>query len=439
MDEKISQIVSDILGSSADSLAQFASTKTLDDVTFHDFAKYEFLLNPADYRKIDISPLSADAVTYINDLQSSGSSHEVLEYMADFLVRLESSVKRGCVEGLYVPIPNNNSWKPVNSSAISTSGNLPRIILKPLYTLHRRLIRGLVDLDRSIPNFFENFVYVTIRREAKNIEQIVLQTFQDVQDASNYAKPLFDWVELVEGRTWGLEKVDLESDLEYAFEFYPVGSVNVGVALVYRQRWKAIGTQPGEIVKTIPLGPGQSEKIMTKITRRNKKTMSSESSTETETSTESSDTTKDSTEVVKEATSNQNWSLSANVSYGVGGVGWGGSVSGEAGGSKEKSSKNTTSSLSEMMKKSASKIRRQTKVTVTTEIESGFEETTTSEVMNNNDEVPLTLQYHMLQHQYDVYTYLFSVKNAIFVHKTGQAEHLKRSKSHRLNGVCRTP
>ena len=25
------------------------------------------------------------------------------------------------------------------------------------------------------------------------------------------------------------------------------------------------------------------------------------------------------------------------------------------------------------------------------------------------------------------------------LHKTGQGEHLKRSKSHRLNGACRTP
>ena len=68
-----------------------------------------------------------------------------------------------------------------------------------------------------------------------------------------------------------------------------------------------------------------------------------------------------------------------------------------------------------MMKKTASKIRRQTKVTVTTETETSFEGTTTSEVSNSNDEVALTLQYHMLQHQYDVYTYLFSVNNAIFV------------------------
>ena len=424
MDEKITEVVSDILGNATDSLVQPVSTQTLDDITFHDFGKYEFLLNPSDYKKIDKAPLSSAAVEYINDLEGSGASFETLEYMADLLTRLEANVKRAFVNGLGV----TTVQQAQKASLKPTISALTRQVLHPLYSLHRRLIRQMVDFDRLIPDFFNVHLYGFLKKNAKGIldhftpdEMILFDDSIAGENKKAYKKPPFDWVfvmlyfENIVFKDLNIEDTNLVSDLEYPFEIYPSGSVNVGVALVYRQRWKAIGSQPGDIIKTIPLGPGQSEKVMTKISRRKKMTSNMETSSESETTSESSDTTKDSTEVVNEASNQQNWSLSASAQYGIGGIGFGASASGEAGGSKAKTSKNTSSSLSEIMKKTASKIRRQTKVSITTEVESGFEETTTSEVMNKNDEVALTLQYHMLQHQYDIYTYLFSVRNVIFV------------------------
>lgn len=415
MNDRISDIVEDILGGTGDSLAQDVSTKTLDDVTFHDFAKYEFLLNPEGLRRSYTDVLSEDGAKYIDDLQQAGTSNEILEYMADLLTRLESNVRRGCADGLPGSV---NSTLPQTKFAISYASLLPAKVLKPLYTVHRRLIRTIVDLDRAIPDFLDFHLYGDIRHKAKKMAQIAFGSV--INAVQGYSKPLYDWVFFVETVNWWVitpnlevESVDLSSDVEYPFEFYPAGTINVGIALVYRQRWKTLGIQPGEVVRTIPLGPGQSEKVVTKITRRRKTTSSMESSTESETTTESSDTTKDSSEVVNEASSKFNWNVSAKASYGIGG--FGGSVSTDVGGSRERSSKDTSSSLSEVMKKTASKIRRQTKVSVKTETEIGFEESSTSEVRNNNDEVALTLQYHMLQHQYEVHTYLFAVRNAVFV------------------------
>ncbi|WP_378173959.1 hypothetical protein [Aquimarina sp. SS2-1] len=419
MDENISQVVSDILGNVADNLAQSISSKTLDDVTFQDFSKYEFLLNPSDFKKVDLAPLTNEGINYINDLQSTGSSHEILEYMADLLVRLEASVKKAFAEGTSISISELNT-------AISklSIGLLQKEVLHPLYSLHRDLIRQMVDYDRVIPYFFNVHLYKFLKKQAERIEDLVVSRSQltlDTEQEPAYREPVFDWewfmhsIKNVQFKDIQIDGTHLVADLEYPFEFYPSGSVNVGTSLVYRQRWKTIGLQPGEIVKTIPLAPGQSEKITTKITRRKKRTTNSESNIESETSSESTDTTKGSNEIIAEAASNENWSMSASASYGIASMGFGASLSGEMGGSKENSSKNTTSSLSEKMKKTASKIRRQTKVTVSTEAETGFEESTTSEVTNKNDEVPLTIQYHMLQYQYEVYTYLFSVKNVVFV------------------------
>ena len=63
-------------------------------------------------------------------------------------------------------------------------------------------------------------------------------------------------------------------------------------------------------------------------------------------------------------------------------------------------------------------MRQQTKVVVSTEVETSMEESYTSEVRNANDEVPLTLQYHTLQTMYDVYTYLHAVRKVVLVPET---------------------
>ena len=206
---------------------------------------------------------------------------------------------------------------------------------------------------------------------------------------------------------------NIEGFQSYPFEIFPYYSVNIGMRLVYRQEWKPLSTQPGEIVRTIPLGPGQKERVTTKITRRKKRTSTMETVTETETTTESTDTTKDSNEIVSEAASSFNWKVDAEVHGGISVIG--GSASTSFGGSSEDKSKNTSSNLSETMQKSASKIRRETKVTVSTESEETFEREQFSEISNPNNEMAITYEYLKLQQQYEVFTYLAEVQSVIFV------------------------
>jgi hypothetical protein len=197
------------------------------------------------------------------------------------------------------------------------------------------------------------------------------------------------------------------------FEVFPSGSVNLGLRLVYRQDWRLLGTQPGEIVRTIPLGPGQTERVTTKIIRRHKRTTSLETTTSVETQTETSESTKDSSEIVNEAM--KAWDLShsheANVSWGV--LSAKGSTS--IGYKDEDRSKETSSSLSEAMRKTAEKIRRDTKVTISTESEQTVETEQFSEIKNPNNEIAITYEYHKLQHQYEVFTRLAEMQMVVFV------------------------
>lgn len=204
---------------------------------------------------------------------------------------------------------------------------------------------------------------------------------------------------------------------DYSFLPFLHKEVNLGLRLVYRQVWRPMGHQRGEIVRTIPLGPRQSQKISSKILRRTKITRTSESLKATEHSQETSDTTKDSREVVREATSSFNWNISQEVEGGFNAGVWkiGGKTSASIGGDSSSSSRNTSSRLSESMRKMASKISTETRINVSTEAESEFETTTASEISNPNDEIPVTYVYSKLQRRYEVFTSLAEVQNVIML------------------------
>jgi hypothetical protein len=79
------------------------------------------------------------------------------------------------------------------------------------------------------------------------------------------------------------------------------------------------------------------------------------------------------------------------------------------------SSKTTSGRVNEMMEKTASRMKRDTKVTVSTEREDTFEETRSSELTNPNDEVAVTYLYHRLQQRYWVSTQVAEVHSVVFV------------------------
>lgn len=204
----------------------------------------------------------------------------------------------------------------------------------------------------------------------------------------------------------------------YSFDPFLSYTYNLGLRLVYRQEWRPLGNQRGEIVKVIPLGPKQAEKISTKITRRTKVSRMAEALRSTETTTETTDTTKDSTEVVNEAATTHNWEIKADGSFNVSfaGIGFGGSVQGPSyGGSTTDKTIETSSELNELVQKTANKITTETKVTVSRESEYTYEDTTASEIYNPNEEIAVTYVYSKLQRQYEVFTSLAEVQNVVMV------------------------
>lgn len=205
--------------------------------------------------------------------------------------------------------------------------------------------------------------------------------------------------------------VDLPSS--YEFEPFLPFSINFGLQTIFRQAWVPLGTQPGEIVRTLPLGPKQSQKVTVKAIRRTKSTRQSEISTSIETSTDSSAATKDSSEVMQEASESMNWHVeaSASASFGFGSA----SMTAGAGGENSSGSRDTKSMLNETMEKTSSKIRKDTKIVVSTETEQTDEFSSVSEISNPNDEIAVTYVYSRLQRQYELQSYLAEANAVIYV------------------------
>jgi hypothetical protein len=202
-------------------------------------------------------------------------------------------------------------------------------------------------------------------------------------------------------------------DDNYTFTPFPIGIVNFGLRLVYRQEWRPLGTQPGEIVRTIPLGPKQTEKVSTRVVINQRESRTAETFVSTETTTEASSVTRESSDVVEEASKSLKWhvDVEASASYGFGS----GSVKSGVAGETASSSKDTKSRLNEAMEKTSSRMRRDMKVVVSTERSVTEEITQASEITNPNDEVAVTYVYSKLQRQYEIQTKLAEVQSVVFI------------------------
>jgi hypothetical protein len=137
---------------------------------------------------------------------------------------------------------------------------------------------------------------------------------------------------------------------EYPFDPYPANEVLFWLQIVNSQSWHLLGYGRGELVKTIPLGPKESQKVSVKIQTRKKMTRSSENSSSFETSADSSTTSKDTSEVVSEASEKMNMHAEAEISGGYGPFVQA-KVSGGLAQDTATSSKDTKTRLNELMKK----------------------------------------------------------------------------------------
>jgi hypothetical protein len=201
---------------------------------------------------------------------------------------------------------------------------------------------------------------------------------------------------------------------DYAFEPYSTNEILFGLRVVHRQDWRRLGYARGELVRSIPLGPRETQRVSVEIVTRRKTVRTSEQSTSFETTSESTNTSRDTTEVVDEATTKLGRKADASLGGGYPGV-FNAELSAGTSEDLGSSSKQTKTALNELMEKTASRMRRDTKVTVSVESESTFKDTRSSEITNPNDELGITYLYYRLQLRYWVTTEIADLESVVFV------------------------
>jgi hypothetical protein len=403
--------------------------RVIRESAIHDFSRYEFMLDPT-----RIGYTGEEGEAGLGDLGTVGVSYETWldfdRFVAQFRTDAQALVEGWFTESVTTWIEVDDDYvreypltyqeRRRHIQAVMLSGhNGFRLGMAPnlyaAYTTAEDKDAFLAEAKLVVRNWLES--RLSSMRNAAG--QVRADDFYAIQIADFWRAGVPAVLAALAPFVPSEDEDTVQPDLgeripaNYSFDPFLPRTVNFGLQVIYRQGWVPMGTQPGEIVRTLPLGPKQSEKITVKAIVRTKSTRQSEISSSVETATESSSATKDSSEVVQEASESFNWHVeaSASASFGFGSA----SLTAGMGGENASSSRDTKSQLNEAMQKTASKIRSDTKIIISTEQEDTREYAQESVITNPNEEIAVTYIYSRLQRQYEITTYLSEVNTVIFV------------------------
>ncbi len=190
-------------------------------------------------------------------------------------------------------------------------------------------------------------------------------------------------------------------------------AVNFGLVVTYRQRWEPVSYQVGELVKTVTLAPGESQKYTrtTKIRRsRAEKEVDKRSSLLRE---ESKETSRAESVIVRKANAKTNFELTSEGSYNFGLAS--GDATTTASHDAEAASEQTKKSFREAVMKAAQEYKQERSVEVSTENSIETTQERTGEIRNPNDELPVTYLFFDLQRRFRVTEQIHRVTPVVLV------------------------
>lgn len=214
-----------------------------------------------------------------------------------------------------------------------------------------------------------------------------------------------------------LEALNKKLQTNYSFTIYAANakerSVNFGILNTFRQIWTPLAYQAGPLVKSIPLAPKQTQKVV--ITR---KTVSKRSTKELRNNLsvlkdETSQTNRAEQDIVNKASTNTSFSYS-NEAKGDFEVGSDTTTTGFKQ-DAAKSSDDTKKSFHESVFKASQEYKEERTTEVNTETTDEYESIETTEISNPNDEIAVTFLFYELQRRYRIYERLYRVQPVVLV------------------------
>jgi hypothetical protein len=203
----------------------------------------------------------------------------------------------------------------------------------------------------------------------------------------------------------------------YNFTIYAANtqerSVNFGILNTYRQIWTPLSYQAGPLVKSIPMAPRQSQKIV--ITHKlNKKRSQKEAENNLRVLKEdTSQTNRAEQEISSRADLKASYSMQNESGADVGAAK--STVTTKFSTDASKSSSDVKKSYHEAVFKSAQEFKQERSTEITTEETQDYETIETTEISNPNDEIAVTYLFYELQRRYRIYERLYRVQPVVLV------------------------
>lgn len=210
-----------------------------------------------------------------------------------------------------------------------------------------------------------------------------------------------------------VNELDRKLTERHKFDVFAPGSINYGLLYTFRQKWEPVNYQVGRLISSLPLAPKESRKYSiktVKVLSRNQKMLDDQ---EYKSHSESSMTSRAETEIINRAQNKTSFNLSASASYNAGA--FGAQLQTQLGTEAENLSSETKKNFREAVSKASQDFRKQNKTEI--EISSKLEQevNSSSEIMNPNDEIPVTFLFYELQRQYDLSEELYKLQPVILV------------------------
>ena len=223
-----------------------------------------------------------------------------------------------------------------------------------------------------------------------------------------------DPVERLPALLQALNKKLLEN---YNFTIYAANekerSVNFGILNTYRQFWTPLSYQAGPLVKSIPLAPKQTQKVV--ITRKTtkKRTQKELENNLRVLKQETSETNRAEQEITNKASNNTSFSLSneAKGDMEVGSDTTTTTFKQDA----SKSSDDVKKAFHEAVFKAAQEFKQEKTTEINTEETHEYESVETTEITNPNDEIAVTFLFYELQRRYRIFERLYRVQPVVLV------------------------
>jgi len=208
----------------------------------------------------------------------------------------------------------------------------------------------------------------------------------------------------------------------YRFDVFAPDSINYGLLLNYRQRWRPQSYQVGNLVSTIPLAPQETRRYTTKTVIKKTRNVKEIDDSVRSGKDESSDTWRVDSEIVNRAKNQTNFQKNASGSFGNDNL-YKVSAGMQQGQDQAVESAQTKREFHESVVKSAQEYRNEHRLEITTEESREDESTSYREIRNPNDELTVTYLFYELQRRYLVDELLHKVTPVILVANDVPAPH----------------